>query len=226
MSMLLSRNRLFERRPPSRDAKIIYIFCEGRDREYWYFQYFREMDSRIHLEIHLLDPHEDNSPLGLKQIAENALIASEDNPHPKFAIQEDDEVWIVLDTDPDEANTRDPQIKAIRSEVERRDNWNLAQSNPCFEVWLYFHGKEEIEEFDSMELSKSWKTILNEIFKGGFDLRKHPIFIEDASLRAASKFELGEDGCPQIGSTEVYRLAESILALLGEKIREVREKLP
>lgn len=55
--MLLSRDRLFERKAPTREAKIIYIFCEGANRELRYFQYFREMDSRIHLEIYELHSH-------------------------------------------------------------------------------------------------------------------------------------------------------------------------
>lgn len=223
--MLLSRNRLFERKPPSREAKIIYIFCEGADTELRYFQYFQEMDSRIHLEIYKLHPHEDNSPSGLLQIAEEALIASEENPTPKFTLQEDDEVWIVLDSDPDKADTRKPQIVTIRAVIEARERWQVVESNPCFEVWLYFHGKDVVEKFDEIEFSRTWKALLNEVFKGGFDLRKHPIFIEDAKRRAEAKFELGEDGSPKIGSTEVFRLAESILRLLGDEIREVREKL-
>lgn len=224
--MLINRNRPFERRPPSKDAKIIYIFCEGAYRELRYFQYFQELDSRIHLEVYRLDPHEDNSPLGLLQIAEKALIASEENPNPKFTLQEGDEVWIVLDTDPDKLDTRKPQIEAVRATVAGRELWNLVESNPCFEVWLYYHGKDEIYEFDGKESSGSWKTILNEVFKGGFDIRKHPIFIEDAKIRAEANFEIGEDGRPKVGSTEMHRLAESILNLLGETIREGREKLP
>lgn len=224
--MLLSRNRLFERKPPRREAKIIYIFCEGADRELRYFQYFQGMDSRIHLEIHELHPHEDNSPLGLLQIAFNALETSATNPSPKFNLQEQDEVWIVLDSDPDLSDSRKPQIAKVRPEVNERERWFVVESNPCFEVWLYFHGQEEVEVFEDMEECKSWKRIVNSVLAGGFDPRKHPIFIADAKRRAEAKFEQGEDGRPKIGSTEVFRLADSILRLLGDQIREERTKLP
>jgi hypothetical protein len=224
--MLLSRNRLFGRKAPSREAKIIYIFCEGADRELRYFQYFQGMDSRIHLEIHELHPHEDNSPLGLFQIATIALIASEENPNPKFNLQEQDEVWIVLDSDPDREDSRKPQITIVKAEVKERKGWFVVESNPCFEVWLYYHGREEVEEFEDKEKCKSWKGVVNSVLAGGFDPRKHPIFIQDAKRRAEVKFELGEDGHPKIGSTEVYRLADSILRLLGDEIREVRTKRP
>ncbi len=61
---MILTNRCFEREPPTREAKSIYIFCEGVKREYEYFKYFREMDSRINVEIYKLNPKEDNSPLG------------------------------------------------------------------------------------------------------------------------------------------------------------------
>lgn len=223
--MLIHRNRLFERRPPSKEAKIIYIFCEGADRELKYFQYFREMDSRINLEIYELHPHEDNSPKGLLGIAKNCLLVTADNPEPKYNFQEQDEVWIVLDSDPDKANSRIPQITAIKSEIQSYNRWSFVESNPCFEVWLYFYGRDEVEEFDGKESPGSWKTILNEVFRGGFDTRKHPIFIEDAKRRAEANFEHEEDGSPKIGSTEVFRLANSILHLLGDQIRVERAKL-
>ena len=68
---MLLRNRLFDREPPSREAKSIFIFCEGAKRERKYFQYFEEIDSRIRIEIYPLHSHEDNSPLGLLNIAKN-----------------------------------------------------------------------------------------------------------------------------------------------------------
>ena len=49
---MLLTNRLFERQAPSRTAKSIYIFCEGAKREYQYFKYFKEMDSRINVEVY------------------------------------------------------------------------------------------------------------------------------------------------------------------------------
>jgi hypothetical protein len=177
------------------------------------------------LEIYELHSHEDNSPEGLLRIAQSCLLATDENLETKYNFQDQDEVWIVLDTDPDEAASREPQIMKVKGEIESRERWQIAESNPCFEVWLYFHGRDTADEFEGNTECKPWKSLVNEVLSGGFDPRKHPIFIEDAKARAESNFESGEDTRPKIGSTEVYRLAESILALLGEKIREVRKKL-
>jgi len=178
------------------------------------------------LEIYKLNPHEDNSPLGLLQIAKTALVATSGNPTPKFNLQEQDEAWIVLDSDPDRDGSRKPQIAAVRAAIKGRGRWHVAESNPCFEVWLYFHFKEQRGEFEGQEECKSWKSQVNSMLSGGFDPRKHPLFIGDAKRRAEANFEQEEDGSPKIGSTELFRLAKSILHLLGDQIRVERRKLP
>ena len=52
MNMLLRRNRIFERESPNRSATKIYIFCEGKDKEYNYFRFFEGMDSNLHLIVY------------------------------------------------------------------------------------------------------------------------------------------------------------------------------
>lgn len=59
---MILTNRLFERQAPSREAKSLYIFCEGEKREYQYFEYFREIDSRIKVEVNKLGTGDNNSP--------------------------------------------------------------------------------------------------------------------------------------------------------------------
>ncbi len=72
-------NRPFERVAPSREARSIYIFCEGVRREFDYFNYFVELDSRINVEVYKLHPHDDNSPLGLLRIAEKCILGDNEN---------------------------------------------------------------------------------------------------------------------------------------------------
>jgi len=79
---MLLTNRKFEREEPSLTAKSLYIFCEGAKREKKYFQYFVKMDSRVNIEVYDLDDQEDNSPLGLLNIAKNSTIATKENPSP------------------------------------------------------------------------------------------------------------------------------------------------
>jgi len=107
-------NRPYKREAPSKDAKSVFIFCEGKRREYQYFRYFRELDTRINIEVYELHEHEDNSPLGLFNIAKESIIKSDDNPDPKYNFIEGDEVWIVFDRDLDKLDSRAPQIAAVK----------------------------------------------------------------------------------------------------------------
>jgi hypothetical protein len=221
---MILTNRLFNRNLPSREAKSIYIFCEGKDREYRYFYYFREMDSRINIEIYKLNSHEDNSPQGLFKIAINSIVEDENNPNPKYAFQENDEVWIVLDTDKDKDDSRKAQIEFIRKNIIDKKDWFIVESNPCFEVWLYYHFYPTIEKFEGIEKSKNWKSYVDANIKGGFDPRKHPIYIERATINAENNFKIDENSKLNIGTTEIFKLSKSILTIIKSKIKEVLEK--
>lgn len=219
---MLSKNRLFERKAPDRSAKSIYIFCEGAKREFQYFGYFKEIDSRINIEIYPLSPTEDNSPNGLLEIAKKSILKSRSNPNPKYEVWEIDEVWIVIDADPDKFDSRVPQIKALR-EFCQEHNWNVAESNPCFEVWLYYHFASQKPDFEKQKGCNFWKVIQNE-FPGGFDSRKHPLFIHDAIENSISTFTK-TGSMIDWGSTEVHNLGKAILETLGPKIEQIRKSL-
>jgi len=71
----------------------------------------------VNVEIYKLESNEDNSPLGLLDIAKENIIKTNNNPKPKFKFQKIDEVWIVLDTGPDKTQSRKRQIERIRKSV-------------------------------------------------------------------------------------------------------------
>lgn len=221
---MILTNRLFERVAPSREAKSIFIFCEGAKREFDYFEYFKELDSRINIEVYKLHPHENNSPLGLLNIAEKCMIKSDDNPNPKYSFIDGDEVWIVLDTDKDKELSRESQIEVIQKKCGELKNWNLAQSNPCFEVWLYYHLHTDKPNFAKSEICAEWKQLVNGLIKGGFDSRRHPIYIMSASKNAAQNFIVIE-GKLDVGSTEVFNLANSIIPLVSSKLEKVLKEI-
>jgi hypothetical protein len=221
---MILTNRLFERVPPSREAKSIYIFCEGAKREFDYFEYFKELDSRINIEVYKLHPHEDNSPSGLLSIAEKCIIESDENPNPKYNFIEGDEVWIVLDIDTDKDKSREPQIKIIQERCDKLENWRLALSNPCFEVWLYYHLHSEKPNFNNSEKCSEWKQLVNDSIKGGFDSRRHPIYIETAGVNAERNFRI-DNNMLDLGSTDVFNLARSIVPLVSSKLEKVLRQI-
>ena len=217
---MILTNRLFQRQAPTRETKNIYIFCEGAKRELQYFSYFKEMDSRINIEIYNLHPHEDNSPLGLLEIAKRCVISDTNNPHPKYSSQKNDEVWMVLDVDMDKMQTRQPQIREVTHFCKNQAEWHIVQSNPCFEVWLYFHIFKSVVKFEGDGKCSNWKSLVNKSLKGGFDSRKHPIYIQTAIKNAKNTYS--ESGAePKKGCSEVYRLGDNMMTILKEKIARV-----
>lgn len=201
--MLKNRNLLYTREEPSRDAKLIIIYCEGKKREPQYFNYFSEISSRIRLEIEASEQHDNTSPMGLY---DKAIKHIEEDKY-----RESDEIWFVIDTD-----SWGEHINTLRNNCKKNLNWSIAQSNPSFEVWLFYHLFEEFENFENIETPAGWKQYLNSKISGGFSSKKHPIFIEKAIINAKAKF----DENLTIGSTEVFKLAEVFYPLVKDKIED------
>jgi hypothetical protein len=219
---MLLKNRAFTRIEPERSAQKIYVFCEGKDREYNYFRFFEGMDSRLNLIVYELQDNEDNSPKGLYELAQKCLVRSKTNPHPKYDdYRAEDTVWIVVDTDKDKRESRKNQLITIRERCTTIQNWNIAQSNPCFEVWLYYHQESEKPNFPDIEVSAEWKKFVGDVIKGGFNPRRHPILIQKAIGNSEKNFQFDQEGQPDIATTEVFNLAKSILSI--GKVKETIE---
>lgn len=210
---MILKNRAYERKEPTKDAKIIIVYCEGKRREYNYFEYFREISTKLNIEPVELEHDEDNSPVGLLNKAINDI----ESDNPKYNLEESDEVWFVIDTD-----KWGVKIEELRRGCEDKNNWFVAQSNPCFELWLYFHMHKNIPDFEGKENSSNWKRYVNSnTFPGGFDSRKHPIFINDA-IKNSKEIFCGDIN--KFGMTEVFLLAESFFPFVEKILNLVKLK--
>jgi hypothetical protein len=213
---MIIKGRSFERRPPDRNAQSIFIFCEGVKRERKYFEYFKEFDSRINIEVYPLSSVEDNSPLGLFRCACDSIIHSETNPNPRYELLEGDQVWLVFDSDPDKMSSRERQIPEIMNQCVSL-GWKLGESNPCFEVWLWYHLKTELpsDSSDNLGQCSIWKEAQNQF--GGFNSSKHPFYIQSA-ISLMEKMVGSESRRPKVGQSNVYLLGKEILEFVGHRL--------
>jgi len=214
--MILSSRRLFKKEEPSEEAKKFVVVCEGSKREDHYFRYFEMMDSRIEVEIISPEDGDNNSPTGLIEKVRRLTSIGPEGEKPKYELTEDDEIWFVIDTD-----TWGEKIGELRTEVAAETSLNMfvAQSNPCFEVWLCYHFSEGVQDFIGMKVADNWKTHLPTVVKpGGFDSKKHPILIRQALDSAKENYQENEAGEPALGTTQVFQLAEKIYEIIGKKI--------
>ncbi|MBO9571855.1 MAG: RloB domain-containing protein, partial [Chitinophagaceae bacterium] len=128
-----------------------------------------------------------------------------------------DQLWFVIDTDRWKL-----QIRNLRSACESRPGWFVAQSNPCFEVWLYFHINSGIPDF-SLDSCAKWKPYIPSILPGGFNCDKHPAGIELA-ITNASKHYRADGDTPVTGSTQVWQLAAALLPLIKRDLDRLKWK--
>ena len=91
------------------------------------------------------------------------------------------------------------------------------QSNPCFELWLFYHFNEKKPLETEIEKYVSFKDFVNDKIKGGFNKCKHPIFIQGAILNSEKNFET-KGNQPALLSTEVFLLAKTILPFIKDNI--------
>jgi hypothetical protein len=217
---MLLRARKFERVPPSRDAKCIFVFCEGARTEAKYFNYFVGLDSRLNIVVHKHDEAENNSPMGLYSTAIAKVLEGKGEKE----FREGDEVWIICDWDSDRDNSRDGQFRTILGECSARPGWHLAISNPCFEVWLLYHLLNDLSAYAHLATCREWKPLVNTQISGGFNPSRHPVNIGIATQNAMRSYA-EHDNLPSIGSSQVFRVGESILNLIGGKIEKLKSRI-
>lgn len=210
----MKRNKLYERRAPTKEGKLYFIFCEGEKRETTYFYFFNRFASQIIIQI---VPIEDgkNSPTGLYSNACQKLLKSEENPNPSYTLCDGDEVWFIIDTD-----KWGNEINTLRAHVSHHQNWFVGQSNPSFEVWLYYHFRNQKPQFPV----ENWKAYLNTVVSGGFDNRKHPVYIQTAIVNAEANYSM-TGNIPNEITTELFILGKKILPLVKPDIDSLLNRL-
>ncbi len=219
----LSRNKFYEKSQPSRTAKKLYIFCEGQDREVKYFEYFQNFSSNIDI-IPIANLNGQSSPDKLRQQAELSFFGNENIPK-KFELSKEykDEVWFVIDTDSwNEGGKIELLKKYCTQKNELNNRWFIAQSNPCFELWFYYHFYSEKPNPNEVAKEISFKEFVNQKIKGGFDSRKMPIKIESAIANSKLNFTYKNEQ-PSIYTTEVSLLAEVIFPFIKLQIEKFKK---
>ena len=216
MNKYLTRNKCYDRLPPAKDAKKVYIYCEGEDTEYCYFEYFQELSSNISI-IPIKNIKGKSDPLKLLEHAREDFLVK----GCPFILDRDlnDEIWFVIDTD--KWNCGD-KINSLRKFCDEQNDgkysaWKVAQSNPCFEIWQYYHVYANRPCEKDVNNCSTFKEFVNKSIPGGFDNRKKPVLIEAAINNSKTNFTMKNEQ-PEKYSTEVYLLGEVIYSFTKDII--------
>jgi hypothetical protein len=112
-----------------RDDRLFIVACDDTYAPKQYFDRFQLTRVKIHVE-----PTVDGTSSGPHVLQRLLAIDHED----------DDELWMLLDTDHCIRGNHLPSFLAALQEAKRQ-GVQVALSRPCFEIWLLLHHVEETE---------------------------------------------------------------------------------
>lgn len=229
---MITRRKEYSKQLPTKDARKLYLFCEGEGTELDYFAFFKGLSSN--LEIITLPPEHGTDPLKLMELAKCKLLVEESRYMMDYCAN--DSAWFVIDTDTWE---QDGKITPLRefcasnniafpekyTEVKPYSAWNVVQSNPCFEIWLYYHFYEDAPILEDIETHPTFKAFVSNAIIGGFNYQSDPVKVEAAVENAIANFKRNEEGKLELYSTEVFELAEVIIPFVRQHLDRLKGKM-
>jgi hypothetical protein len=202
----MKKNRAYKKDGAFKDATLIVIACEGEKTEPYYFSFFEQIEPRK-CKIEVLKQEDgkkkhNSSPNWLIQRIQHFIQAND--------IGEGDALFIVSDVD----RWKKKLLYEVEEECEALKNVSFILSNPCFEVWLYYHlGSPKTE---TATTSKQWKAALHRKAKSGFVFQKFVGNIEKAIANSKNDDANPNHFFPVDKHTKVYKLLEAIIKKIGK----------
>lgn len=141
-----------------------------------------------------------------------------------FNFRSTDEFWLIIDRDQWES-IHHIDLSKLVEDCKNEDNFFIAMSNPCFEIWLIFHhtdltrySEDELDKIkENVKISNKKHhidTVLEELIGHAYNKRpKAEDFIPHtySAIRTAAKYHTeGEDLPTNIGS-DVYILVQKLI---------------
>ena len=192
---MIRRIKDYDKHEPTKDSHKIYVICEGKGTEPNYFAFFEGLSSN--LQVITIPPTTGTDPLKLMALSEEKLTGESRQYTVNY--QYGDTGWFVIDTDTWETEGKitplrqycteqNQHITDNLDEVKAYNAWNVAQSNPSFEIWLYYHIYESKPTDEEVVKFRTFKEFVNKKISGGFDFQTHPVFLEDAIQHSENQF--------------------------------------
>jgi hypothetical protein len=199
--MAKSHNR-FERKHNVREPNKKYIIAtEGECTEPIYFEAFREQNKQKNIFLTVLPTKDgDSSP-------EKVLERLKKFVRAKVFDKNRDECWLVIDYDA----WGETKLNQVYSEC-RKNSFNLAVSNPCFELWLNFHQENPKSPKTCSDCGKELTKLLGKYDKANYNVEKLLDNLNKAISKAKQLHQDENEMFPKEPGTHVYLLAEKLVA--------------
>jgi hypothetical protein len=205
------------------DAEKLFVLSyEGTVTEKKYFQDFRASEyfnnSGLIEIVPLKRPKNKGSdPFSVKKLLNWAKK--------EYGFKFTDEFWLIVDRD-DWESIHKLSFADLVTECKNEENFYLAMSNPCFEIWLVLHLKD-LSEFSKDEQAlifenakignKNHMDILVAQLQGGdrgYNKRPNPniyLPLTKTAIERAKSIDNFEDDYPKSIGTHLYKLIEKLI---------------
>jgi len=219
---------LFDRKPrpiPSRDKdpgrlrddRLFIIACDDTYAPDQYFSFFKF--SRVR--IHVIPATQGSS------VAEAVLARLLEFEH-----EEDDERWMVLDTD---HLTQGSHLRGLRRALQdaKKKGVRVAFSRPCFEIWLLMHHIDEIALGplpNASAVEAALRERIGEYNKTNLKQEHYPLGAVARACERAERLDriVGGATIPRANTSRVYQIWKAIAekALPSQLPEELHGLLP
>ncbi|MEM8522947.1 RloB family protein [Flavobacterium sp. PL12] len=204
-----------------KEAEKLYILSyEGQKTEVTYFNDFRQSDYFNDSGIIEIIPLErevntGTDPLSVKRLLKKAKA--------NYPFKKTDEFWLIVDRDHWETIHK-IDFNQLVIDCNKENNFFLAMSNPCFEIWLIMHLKDVIEykEEEQNKLLKNAKVsnkknhidvVLGDL--QGIGYNKNPnserfLPLTNVAIERAKLLDNTNEPYPKKLGSHIYRLIEKL----------------
>lgn len=205
------------------DAEKLFVLSyEGTVTEKKYFQDFRAsvyFNNNGLIEIVSLKRPKDkgSDPFSVKKLLNWAKK--------EYGFKISDEFWLIIDRD-DWESIHKLNFDELVKECKKEENFYLAMSNPCFEIWLVLHLKNLTEFTDEKKAlifenakigNKNYIDILVAQLQGGdrgYNKRPNPniyLPLTKTAIERAKSNDILEEDYPKSIGTNLYKLIEKLI---------------
>lgn len=181
--------------------RFVVVAMEGAETEPKYFELFRTPRDHVVQYKPVNNPNHKSKPADVIQRLDRAF---RDYKRGK------DEGWLVIDRDA----WQETDLDAVCRDA-RKNGYQVALSNPCFELWLYLHLCDNTAFADRHACQARLASVLTDYTpnkKGSYDPESLRAHIARAIKRAAALDIHPHTPWPTNQCTRVYKLVESLQA--------------
>lgn len=196
-----------------RDATLFIVAAEGARTEKNYFEFKCFQSTRVQVKVL---PAGENEPSSPEYVLQRLRKFQED-----FQLAAGDELWLVIDVD----RWGDAKLSQVCREAAQ-GGYDIAVSNPCFEVWLALH-QVEGEVLPNPASCEQISDILSATVPGGYKKTnprnpksdQFPIELANVAIERARALDVNPDErWPATTGTRVYRLVEKLKTFLDSPV--------